>query len=378
MILSEKFYGFFLTVANFAAVKYGIGIPRNLIATTVISDKKMYKDIQKPEIIKGMKFWVNPNNKFPVLMLHYSADPMKDPDTAVGAEWYDRERAGTSLAQWNKEYEIDFASKSGKLVYGPDFCDYDPALGYDNPHWVDPYEWSEPCELLLALDFGQRNPTAALVGVWTLDEQLLIVDEYYQAALPSKASKDMFEKFAYLIAPGQEKEFLAMSISQKRDIVNQRFAIKVIDPTTRNKNRSKVINGEEIPYSVVEDFYDHGWEFDLGNNDVDAGITRVREYMKIDPTTGIPAVRYFRGKLPHYMAEKHNYRYKVLTEIQAKTRNAPEEVMKKDDHLMDTERYLHMTRPVTPHLRSKPLSRIQKDIQGLLRPQVSANDWDLN
>jgi len=336
----------------------------------------MYKDIQQPEIIKGMKFWVNPKNKFPVLMLHYTADPDKDPDTVKGAEWYEKERAGTSLNQWNKEYEIDFVSKSGKLVYGPDFTDYDPSIGYDNPHWVEPFEWEEPCELLLALDFGQRNPNAALVGVWTSKHELYIVDEYYMPALPSKASRDMFEKFAYLIAPGQEKEFLAMPIAKKRDIVNSRFSIKVIDPSTRAKNRSKIIGGEEIPYSVKEDFEDHGWEFDLASNDVTAGITRVCEYMKINPATGKPAIMYFKGKLPNLLAEKANYRYKILTEIQAKTKNAPDEVIKKDDHVMDTERYLVMTRPITPVQVEAPKGRIAKDIESLLKPKMSAHDWD--
>lgn len=338
----------------------------------------MYIDVDKSEIKRGIKFWKNKGNKFSVLMLHYTADPLKDPETPEGASWYDKERAGTSLAQWNKEYEIDFASKSGKLVYGPDFCDYNPALSYDNPHWVEPFEWGEPCELLISLDFGQRNPTAALVGIWTLDNELYIVDEYYAAALPSKSSKDMFEKFAYIIAPGQEKEFLAMPLSKKRDIINSRFSIKVIDPTTRSKNRAKVVNGEEIQYSVVEEFYDHGWEFDLGNNDVNSGITRMREYMKIHPETGKPSIFFFKGKLPHFKEEMENYRYKTLTEIQSKTRNEPEEVMKKNDHTPDAGRYMIMTRPVTPMLRSKPLTRIQKDIQNMIRPQMSANNWDLD
>jgi hypothetical protein len=336
----------------------------------------MYSEINKPEIIKGMKFWRNPNNKFPVLMLHYSADPDKDPDTEKGKVWYEKEREGTSKMQWEKEYEISFTSKSGKLVYGPDFCDYDPNRDYANPQWVEPFDWDEPCELMMSLDFGQRNPNAALIGVWTMDEELLIVDEYYSAAIPSKASKEMFEKFAYLIAPGQEKEFLRMSASQKRDIVNQRFSIKVIDPSTRSKNRTKVVAGEEIPYSVVEDFYDHGWEFELGNNDVDAGITRVREYMKVDPVTGQTSVKYFKGMLPNYRREKHNYRYKTLTEQQAKTRNAPDEVVKKDDHLMDSERYLLMTRPITPKRRAAAPTRIQRDINNLLRPKIQDTDWD--
>ena len=325
-----------------------------------------------------MKFWINPGNKFPVLMLHYSADPDKDPDTVKGAEWLDKEQAGTSKIQWEKEYEISFTSKSGKLIYGPEFCDYDPARGYSNPHWVEPYEWGEPCELLMGLDFGQRNPTAALIGVWTMDEELLIVDEYSEPGLPSYTSKRMFEKFAYLIAPGQEKEFLRMSAAKKRDIVNSRFSLKVIDPTTKNKNRSKVQNGEEIPYSVVEDFYDHGWEFELANNDVNAGFTRVREYHKINPLTGKPAIRLFKGKLDKYMKEKHNYRYKTLSEQQTRTHNEPEEPIKKDDHLMDAERYLLMTRPVTPSMKAAPLTRIQKDIRGLLRPKMMANDWDVD
>ncbi len=312
------------------------------------------------------------------MMLHYSADPSKDPDTVEGAEWMDAEKTGTSKAQWEKEYEISFSSKSGKLIYGPEFCDYNPALGYSNPHWVDPYEWAEPCELLMSLDFGQRNPTAALVGVWTMDEELLIVDEYYAPGLPSFTSKEMFKKFAYIIAPGQEKEFLKLSASQKRDIVNQRFSIKVIDPTTKNKNRSKVKDGEEIPYSVLEDFYDNGWEFELGNNDVNAGITRVREYHMIDPVTGKPSIRYFKGKLPHYLSEKNNYRYKTLTDVQAKTHNAPEEPVKKDDHLMDAERYLLMTRPVTPRRKKKSMTRIQRDIHNLLKPKVQAHDWDVD
>lgn len=338
----------------------------------------MYSEVEKPELIKGIKFWKNEGNKFPVLMLHYSADPSKDPDTVEGKKWFDKEREGTSKLQWEKEYEISFTSKSGKLVYGPDLSDYDPNLGYRNPHWVEPYEWAEPCELMIALDFGQRNPTAALIGVWTMDEELLIIDEYAKAAIPSVSSREMFEKFAYLIAPGQEAEFLRMSPAQKRDIVNQRFSIKVIDPSTKSKNRTKVVQGEEIPYSVVEDFYDHGWEFDLGSNDVDAGITRVREYMKINPTTGTTAVKYFKGMLPHYMTEKHNYRYKTLTEQQAKTRNAPEEVIKKNDHLMDAERYLLMTRPITPNLPKKVKTRIQKDIENLLKPQVQVTDWDID
>ena len=134
----------------------------------------MYKDIEKKETIKGVKFWQNPKNLFHVFMLHYSADSKKDPERD-GKEWYKAERKGTPKATWMKEYEIDFTTKAGKLIFGSEFCDFDPKI-----HFINSFELPEPYELLLSLDFGQRNPTAALVGVWTMDNCLYIIDEYYR------------------------------------------------------------------------------------------------------------------------------------------------------------------------------------------------------
>lgn len=88
-----------------------------------------YENLPHPEIIKGIKTWKNTKNKFTVVALHYTADPEKDPDRE-GKEWYDKEKSGTPKATWDKEYEIDFSTKSGKLVYGPDFCDFNPGFHF--------------------------------------------------------------------------------------------------------------------------------------------------------------------------------------------------------------------------------------------------------
>ena len=335
----------------------------------------MYQDIKQPEIIKGLKFWKNPGNKLPVLMLHYTADPTKDPGRD-GAEWYAKERAGISKQQWNKEYEIDFVTKSGKLIYDRDFCDYDPSLEYNQPHWVDPFEWPEPAELLISLDFGQRNPNCALVAVWTADERLYIIDEYYKANLPSKASQEMFKQFAYLLAPGDEASFLKKTVAEKRSRAINIFGVRVIDPTTFHKNRSAVKMGEEIPYSVAEEFYDNGWDFEPAQNDVDAGITRVREYLGIEPATGKPRLMFFKGRCPNLKAEIENYRYKTLTEVQQKTRDASDEPIKKNDHAMDALKNLLMTRPAKPSIKPPARSRIQKDIDRLTTPKDSDGGWD--
>lgn len=328
----------------------------------------MYRDVKKEEKIRGIKTWKNPKNNFAVLMLHYTADPEKDPERE-GKAWWDNERKGTPKADWNKEYEIDFTTRSGKLIFGKEFCDFDV-----NVHCINSFELPSDVEFLISLDFGQRNPTCALIGAWTRDNRLYIIDEYYNPALPSVSSREMFEQFAYLM--GDKDKVLEASKGKKRIYADNTFQLKVIDPTTKSKNRSKVKDGEEIPYSVIEDFYDHGWDFEPGNNDVNSGITRMREYMKIDDT-GKPFLYIFKDKCPYLTWEIQRYRYKEHTEQQEKTRNESEEPIKKNDHAVDALRYMIMTRPMSPEKAPKPLTKIQKDIQNLMKPRVIISDMDM-
>lgn len=325
----------------------------------------MYSDIKKEEEIKGVKFWRNPGNKFYVLMLHYTADPDKDPDRK-GEKWFNKEKEGAPKSVWNKEYEIDFATKAGKLVYGPEYCDFEPSI-----HLLNSFELDD-VELFMAVDFGQRNPNCALVGAITRDNRVYIIDEYYNPAIPSVASREMFDKFGYLMA-GYDKN---MTIRQKKMLADNAFQVKVIDPTTAHKNRTKIKEGEEIPYSVIEDFDDNGWEFEKADNDWDAGVTRVREYMTIDNTCE-PFLYIFEDKCPMLSWELRHYRYQENTEKTDRLKNEPEKPVKKNDHGMDALRYLMMTRPNKPEQAPKKLTRIQKDINNLLRPKIY-NDFDVD
>ena len=325
----------------------------------------MYQDIEENEVIKGLKYWKNPKNNFNVLMLHYSADPDKDPERN-GKEWHENEKKGALKALWKKEMEIDFTTKAGKLIYGQEYCDFDPTI-----HFIDSFNYDMPIEQLISLDFGQRNPTAALVGIWTASNVLYIIDEYHKAAIPSVSSKDMFEKFGYLMGIKESDNFQI-----KKNAVLQRFSVRVIDPTTKAKNRVSVKHGEEIEYSVVEEFEDNGWEFELGSNDVASGITRVREYLQLDEDKKAH-LYIFKDKCPKLCEELLHYRYKEHTEIQSKTRNKSEEPVKKNDHAVDSLRYMIMTRPNTPSRPPEEKTKIQKDIENLLRPKILSNDWDI-
>jgi len=324
----------------------------------------MYSEIKKDEDIKGIKFWQNPGNKFYVLMLHYSCDKDKDPERD-GKKWYDKEREGAPKAVWSKEYEIDFTTKAGKLVYGPEYCDFNTDVHFVNSFDVD------DCELFMAMDFGQRNPNCALIGALTRDNRVYIIDEYYNPSIPSVASREMFDKFGYLMHGYSS----SLNIGQKKILADNTFQEKVIDPSTAHKNRTKIIEGEEVEYSVIEDFDDNGWEFSKASNDWDAGVTRVREYMTIDET-GEPFLTIFEDKCPNLSWEIRHYRYQENTEKTDRLKNEPEKPVKKNDHGMDALRYLMMTRPTKPKTAEKKLTKIQKDIQQLLRPKI-INDFDV-
>ena len=66
--------------------------------------------------VDGLDYWINEENGFHVLRLHYSADPDKSPRTTRGQRWIKNTRKGTPLSNWRQEYEIDFRAFSGRVV----------------------------------------------------------------------------------------------------------------------------------------------------------------------------------------------------------------------------------------------------------------------
>lgn len=327
-----------------------------------------YNDLPYPELIKGVKSWQNSKNKFHILALRYDADPDKDPDRN-GKEWYNNERTGTPKAKWNKEYELDFASKSGQLIFWSEYCDFNPWI-----HFIDSFDvkW----ELLLSLDFGQSNPNAALVWCYDKNWVLYIIDEYYKPAIPSVASREMFEQFAPYMETTSNK-IRELDYDAKRDFADTAFQIKVIDPTTRSKNRTKVKDWEEVQYSIIEDFFDNWWDFEPWNNDWDAGITRIREYFQLN-SQWKSNLYIFADKCPHLCWELQRYKYKEQTESQTRTNNKSERPVKKHDHAIDSLRYMVMTRPNRPTVKKEELTVVQRDIQNMLRPQNLESHWDAN
>lgn len=121
-----------------------------------------------------------------VIRLHYSADPLKNPNTTEGAEWFKKETSkyvgGVSSLGWRREMEIDFGAGSGELVF-PEFAEFEKEFT------CDPFEIDEKYTLFGGFDWGTRNPVSFHVYAEAPDKRFYSVWEYYEErqAVPTVA-----------------------------------------------------------------------------------------------------------------------------------------------------------------------------------------------
>lgn len=107
---------------------------------------------------------------------------------------------------------------------------------------------------------------------------------------------------------------------------------------------------ENIVFSVVDEYKELGVDgYIKANNDVQAGIARMKKYLRIDPEhihpltgqKGSPRFFVVEGSSPAFEKEIRNYRWKEKKD----GLNDPDVPVKLDDHAMDECRYFLMSRP---------------------------------
>jgi phage terminase large subunit-like protein len=221
--------------------------------------------------------------------------------------------------------------RKGGLVY-PNF---DPTPGkkqvLDQPI-LDPNEMFPRNEWLwiMGLDHGLNNPTAVLWTAWNKAGFGIIFDEWYQKDLTVDQH--------------------AIKIKQRIRKHGRMPDLMVADPSIKNRNG---ISGT----SVHQEYQKYGLPFILGNNDVKSGIIRVRKYLNPAPYNSAYRGELFKGfedfcklriapNCTNTIWEAKRYRWKTYSNKQLQYENNPyDEPHKKDDHAMDTLRYIIMQRP---------------------------------
>lgn len=216
---------------------------------------------------------------------------------------------------WKKKFLEGSMEHSEGAVY-PKFaeCVIQPfPLAENTDRFGIPKHW----ERVIGMDWGARNPTANLFGAIDPKEgELIIYNEYYE---PNRLLPDHAKHLKPLI----------------NEIPAGLLQFMVADPSIKNK--TDVQQGK----SVQGLFQEYDMFYQLGNNNIEAGLLRVNSYIE-------------RGKLKVYytcsntVREHLNYKYPEVDIDDDK--NLDEKPVKKDEHSCDALRYLCMRLPEDPDM----------------------------
>lgn len=203
------------------------------------------------------------------------------------------------------------------------YTEFDPKV-----HVITPFQIPKSWEHIVALDHGMVNPAGVVFGAIDYDHNIYIYDEYYSPGMVSEHSRAI-----------------------KAKIEDQEISMWLIDPSTSAKTREK----EGKQWSVLEEYEDNGLYFTPANNQLLAGINRVKEFLKINPLRMNPSTRkkgaprlYIFKNCVNLVWEMKQYKWRKLRSLT--TRNVPEQPIDYADHLLDALRYLIMSRFPAPTL----------------------------
>src|SRR5688500_8579373 len=97
--------------------------------------------------MRGVKEWRNKRNGFYVIRVHYTAD-----DKKISEQWQFEQSQGIPTNDWNREYEIDFSTFTGKPVFLHD---------YDDSRMCYPLEVLPNYPILRSWDMGYHMPSVS-------------------------------------------------------------------------------------------------------------------------------------------------------------------------------------------------------------------------
>ncbi len=313
--------------------------PRWLIATTNPTRNWVYKKLVRP--IHDLKDnhmnedllcetdhdgkWVRGKDNKPVPIIEvfegstYENKDNLEPDYIATLE-------SSYKGQMRKRFLLgEWAAYEG-LVY-PDFDDYanvishDLLLQYYNSLRLENYD----IEFLEGFDHGLAVPSCYINGFIDDDNNVILLDGFYDAEIPL----DMH----------------ILHIKEKRQEYKIPTDNKIYaDPDCfRRKSGTKSLVGKSIDAMMLED----GIHLRRGNNDIINGIVKVQQYlikqrMHINPITGAydaPHL-YISDRLEFVINEFNNYYWKKDS-----SGDRLDKPTDKDDHAMDTIKYMLTNRP---------------------------------
>ena len=308
----------------------------------------------------GITEWTNPNG-IHIFRLHYSADAEKGDGEKVfvGDEklwlspWAKAQYDGmTSKASYRQEFEIDFAAKSGALLYPfTDEATLEPlsALPAEgtNYYFLDPHPRTPHAHLWIRVDrWGDA---------WAYRE--LWPSKIYgqQGKVPEDDNRFRIRDYVETVKYLEEGETIF------RRIID--YAARAF--TGMGETEDKTIQQR---YEEESDKVDYPMRFEDAIKDNEAGIDAVLDWLKprdVEMPDGAfkpkSKLHIIKERCPELIWELHNNRFEQLTPVMAERRDPSARPQPKRNHLTDLLKYACLCglRHVSPMRKSvstwKPL-----------------------
>lgn len=189
-------------------------------------------------------------------------------------------------------------------------------------HVIPPMIPDKGWEWYISLDHGFNNPTAVLWHAVSPDNQVITFAEHYKS------------------------EMILDDHAKKIHSVNAAFGrtpdVWVSDPALAQRQG---ITG----VSIAGEYADRGCYFAPGNNDVQVGIARMAQYLRVNPKTGRPRWLITENCV-NLIREMELLRWKTYSSRKLQfENNKHEQIHKKNDHAADSSRYFFTFLPdLTP------------------------------
>lgn len=296
----------------------------------VLQKLRTQKPQTKMDVIRGLAVRLT-ENQIPVISVHYTADPDRDPE--LNPDWKIAARKGySSQAAWDREQEIIDEAGGGELVFAETMRTHWNKVIITDPAWKPGPYW----KVLAGFDHGKTNPTSLERAYVDHDGRIFICGEYYM--------------------PGKSVWQKAPDMLQMPDI--DKLECCYADPSIfTQKNQEE--RGQEAK-AISEVYYEEGVKFlrpfEGNRNDLTFAERVLAHWGDLehrDPTLFIvcrnvsekPQPGLHPWDCPNLIWEMLRARKTKLTALQLLNRNPSEQIVDKDNHATDAMKYLVMSLP---------------------------------
>ena len=262
----------------------------------------------------------------PVVRLHYSAHPERNPDE--NPEWKAMERATyTSQAGWDREQEIVDEAGGGELALADTIRTYRDRIIITDPAWKPDMGW----RVIGGFDHGKTNPTALEKAYIDYEGTIYFCGEYY---MPGKS--------VWQHAP----EMLKMP-----DV--HRFESCLADPSIFDQKMNQ--ESQKEPKAIYQVYEEEGVHFLTrfgGNRNDQTFVERLLAHWgdlaHRNPSVRIVCRNYserpqpgrYDWDSPNLLWELLRTRRRKLTATQLMMQNQSEEIVDKDNHARDCMKHI--------------------------------------